>query len=78
MAEPQRTWLDVGYADKDAAKALGARWDPDARRWFAPTPERLTAGLDRWTPRPPIPATLPGEDRTFGAGLFVDLVPSSC
>jgi len=78
VAEQQRAWLDVPYADKDAAKAAGARWDPEARRWFAPTRERLAAGLDRWASRPPIPATLPGEDRTFGAGLFVDLVPSSC
>ena len=43
-----------------------------------PPPSGLAAGLDRWAPFPPIPATLPGEDRTFGAGLFVDLVPSSC
>ncbi|BCK53189.1 UvrD-helicase domain-containing protein [Nocardia wallacei] len=28
--------------------------------------------------RPPIPEVLPGEDRSFGSGLFVDLVPSSC
>jgi len=29
-------------------------------------------------PAPPLPSTLPGEDRTLGSGLFVDLVPSSC
>jgi hypothetical protein len=27
---------------------------------------------------PPLPELLPGEDRSFGSGLFVDLVPSSC
>jgi hypothetical protein len=31
-----RAWLDVPYAEKDQAKALGARWDPTARRWYAP------------------------------------------
>ena len=35
-------------------------------------------GLDRWAPRAPLPGLLPGEDRSFGAGLFVDLVPQSC
>lgn len=74
MAE--RIWLDVTFRDKDEAKALGARWDPAARRWYAP--RRAMPGLDRWRPQPPIAILLPGEDRDFGSGLFVDLVPSSC
>lgn len=71
-----RAYLDVPYADKDAAKAHGARWDPTARRWYDPRPP--TASLQRWTARAEVPELLPGEDRTFGAGLFVDLVPRSC
>ena len=71
-----RIWLDVAYAEKDAAKAAGARWDPDARRWYAPRPG-ITA-LNPWLPVAPIPQLLPGEDRSLGSGLFVDLVPSSC
>jgi hypothetical protein len=71
-----RAYLDVPYAEKDAAKALGARWDQTARRWYDPRPP--TAGLDRWAARPDVPELLPGEDRTFGTGLFVDLVPRSC
>jgi hypothetical protein len=70
-------WLDVPYAEKDQAKQLGARWDQGARRWYAgpaATPELLT----RWAAAPPVPAVLPGEDRGFGAGLFVDLIPSGC
>ena len=53
----------------------------DARRPLGPGGEALvdpkppTPGLDRWTARPPIPDVLPGEDRTFGDGLFVDLIP---
>jgi conjugative relaxase-like TrwC/TraI family protein len=31
-----RTWLDVPYGEKDAAKRAGARWDPKAKLWFAP------------------------------------------
>ncbi len=36
------------------------------------------AGLAQWIALPDVPDLLPGEDRAFGAGLFVDLVPSSC
>ncbi|MGW7283920.1 DUF5710 domain-containing protein [Streptomyces sp. NPDC054847] len=72
----QRNWLDVTYDEKDAAKAAGARWDGAARRWYAP-PGREDS-LQRWAAAPDIPDLLPGEDRSLGQGLFVDLVPSSC
>ncbi|PRX97745.1 DUF5710 domain-containing protein [Allonocardiopsis opalescens] len=71
-----RIWLDVPFQEKDEAKALGARWDPKARRWYAPRAK--AEGLDRWAALPEVPETLPGEDRAFGQGLFVDLVPASC
>ena len=71
-----RIWLDVAYAEKDAAKAAGARWDPGARRWYAPRPGIIALGT--WLPVAPVPQLLPGEDRSLGSGLFVDLVPSSC
>ena len=36
-SSPQRgTPLTVSFADKDKAKALGARWDAEGRRWIAP------------------------------------------
>jgi hypothetical protein len=73
---PARAYLDVPYGDKDAAKAAGARWDPDARRWY--DPRATTPALQPWAARPDVPELLPGEDRTFGNGLFVDLVPHSC
>ena len=56
--------------------ALVSHWDPAARRWYA-LPGRGSA-LARWAPLPEVPEVLPGEDRGFGVGLFVDLVPSSC
>ncbi|MEU6406064.1 DUF5710 domain-containing protein [Streptomyces sp. NPDC046985] len=71
-----RIWLDVPYAEKDQAKAAGARWDPAAKRWYAPR-KGMTA-LELWAAAPDVPDLLPGEDRTLGEGLFVDLVPSSC
>jgi hypothetical protein len=68
-----RVWLDVPFDEKDLAKPAGARWDPQARRWYAP--RAGMDGLRRWAP---LPLLLPGEDRSFGSGLFVDLVPASC
>lgn len=35
-----KTYLNVPYAQKDAAKALGARWDPAKKKWYVP------AGVD--------------------------------
>ncbi|MGD9531334.1 DUF5710 domain-containing protein [Pseudonocardia sp.] len=72
----RRIYLEVPFAEKDDAKSLGARWDSSEKRWFDPNPP--TAGLDRWAVRPPIPEVLPGEDRTFGGALFVDLIPRTC
>lgn len=74
-AVEETTWLDVPYEDKDAAKAAGARWNPQHRRWYAPRSEM--AALQQWQARPDLPTLLPGEDRTFGSGLFVDPVPES-
>jgi hypothetical protein len=71
-----RVYLDVPFCDKDTAKALGARWDPAAKRWYDPYPP--TPSLAQWAARPELPELLPGEDRSFGTGLFVDLIPASC
>ena len=73
---PNRIWLEVPYGEKDAAKAAGARWDGTERAWFAPRPGMVA--LQRWIGRAPLSQTLPGEDRSFGSELFVDLVPSTC
>ena len=45
----RRVVLNVPYREKDEAKKLGARWDPECRTWFVP------AGFDtlpfsRWLP----------------------------
>ena len=31
-----KTYLNVPFAQKDAAKALGARWDAANKKWYAP------------------------------------------
>jgi len=47
-----RVWLDVPYREKEQAKAQGARWDPEARRWWADG-TRDTSRLSRWLAPPP-------------------------
>lgn len=43
------TYLSVEYAQRGAVKALGARWDADARRWFVPEGRDL-APFNAWLP----------------------------
>lgn len=47
----ERTFLAVPYREKTAAKAAGAKWDKDAKAWFAPPTTDLEAtGLAKWLP----------------------------
>ena len=34
--DKKRIYLFVKYEDKDNAKSLGAKWDVENRRWYAP------------------------------------------
>ena len=43
------TYLTVPFKDKDAAKALGARWDGVQRQWFVPEGRDLVA-FTTWLP----------------------------
>ncbi len=66
--------LSVPYSEKDAAKAMGAKWDPVDRVWYVSGADH--PAVRRW---PPPPSVLPDEDRSFGGSmLFVDLIPQSC
>lgn len=40
-------FLNVPYAEKDEAKALGARWNPTKRRWYVPD-GLPTAAFAKW------------------------------
>ena len=42
--------LDVPYEEKEDAKELGARWDPDLRKWFVPAGHD-TSPFSRWFPQ---------------------------
>jgi len=41
------TFLTVPYAEKDEARALGARWNPVKKRWYVPPGVDL-APFARW------------------------------
>ena len=43
------TYLDVPFIKKDEAKALGARWDAGARKWYVPEGVELTP-FNAWLP----------------------------
>ena len=36
MAE-DKYYINCSYNDKDEAKLLGARWDPDVSKWYIPS-----------------------------------------
>ena len=37
-----KTYLTVPYAEKDAAKALGAKWDAAKKKWYVPSDKDIT------------------------------------
>ncbi len=43
----EKTWLDVPYKEKNIAKAAGARWDRQEKRWYAPAGADLER-LSQW------------------------------
>ena len=49
--QDSKTYLDVPYAQKDEAKALGARWDPAKKQWYAPANIDMTV-LAKWQAQP--------------------------
>ncbi len=46
MAE-SKTYLNVPFAQKDEAKALGAKWDAVQKKWFVPADKDITL-FARW------------------------------
>ena len=41
-------YLNVPYAEKDEAKALGARWNPKAKKWYVNCSREDYAKFSRW------------------------------
>jgi putative DNA primase/helicase len=74
----ERVFVAVPYAEKDQAKALGAKWDRRARSWYLP------AGIDlapfaRWRQdaitRAPEDPRLEFAEALQAAGLMIDGLP---
>ncbi|MDX7643852.1 zincin-like metallopeptidase domain-containing protein [Aeromonas caviae] len=75
-----RTYLAVPYAEKNQAKAQGAKWDKEAKSWYAPEGvDVATSGLARWsvdkthviTASAPKPAIEQFKDALKDAGLLL-------
>jgi hypothetical protein len=64
-----RVYLNVPYAEKDAAKQLGAKWDAKTKQWFI-TSELPSDSFDQWLPIP--------IDDTTPPKLTIELVPETC
>lgn len=73
----EKTYLAVPFGDKDTAKRHGARWDREAKSWFAPAGVDLTP-LAKWLQpaiNPDAPPPSPQEeftDAVRAAGLLLD------
>lgn len=52
-----KTYLNVPFAHKDEAKALGARWDAANKKWYVPTNKDVSL-FAKWQILPS-PTTLP-------------------
>ncbi|CAN7783041.1 exodeoxyribonuclease VII large subunit [Variovorax sp. LjRoot175] len=73
--EERRHYLTVPFKEKDAAKALGARYDPDSRRWWV-RPDADLALFAKWNLVPgtsssaPVPARAAPAIGTPAPDLF--------
>lgn len=60
--------LNVPYDQKDDAKALGARWDTELKKWYVPDGLDVEA-FSRWLPpskQDPLPVEyIPVDDSAF-------------
>lgn len=61
QAKAERTYLNVPYEQKDKAKAAGAKWDSEKKKWFHPggeLPEALKSFAGQ-KPSPQVPSMAP-------------------
>ena len=75
-----KVFLQVPYREKEQAKTQGARWDREAKLWFAPAGADLTP-LAKWIPEKeptPVPNLDPTDEfaqRLHEAGFKLDGPP---
>lgn len=70
-----RVTLDVPYAEREAAKAAGAKWDPNAKSWYAERVEgkEEPAALARWKASPERLQELEAERREKAGRTLLDV-----
>ena len=52
-------YIECPFYEKDEAKSLGARWDPEERKWYYTDPSKKYLGLDeKDLKRPALPTVL--------------------
>jgi len=68
-----RTYLDVPYAQKDEAKAAGARWDRREKAWYIPEGAEAQK-LARWAKKDEAKAIVPERDPR---GEFADALKAN-
>lgn len=71
-----KIYLDVPYDEKNEAKALGAKWDNNVKKWYSV--ESNNELVKKWGEEARIIHELCEEDRTYGTGLNVEFTPKSC
>jgi len=49
--QQDHTYLNVPYAEKDAAKQLGARWDAQRGKWYVPAGTEVHKDLEKYLPQ---------------------------
>lgn len=67
-------FLNVPYSEKDEAKALGARWNAENKKWYVPD-NVAPAPFARWAETKLAVGSAPVNARA--GRLFIDLVPNS-
>ncbi|MDP2392219.1 MAG: DUF5710 domain-containing protein [Methylococcaceae bacterium] len=64
-----KTYLSVPYAQKDEAKALGARWDATSKKWYVPADKDITL-FAKWQPDTAVavsPTTVSSKSKSSAA-----------
>ncbi len=62
-----KTYLQVPFAQKEAAKALGAKWDPANKKWYIPANTNITPFAKWYTTNAHTPPTTPKKTKAHTA-----------
>jgi len=70
-----KIYLNVPFAQKDEAKALGARWDAINKKWFVPADRDITL-FARWQAESGVAAS-PGPKTSSSSPSFKKTAPGA-